>query len=187
MVSMKAKLLVAAVLAITGPAVAAGVPAAAMNKTITISFTATGTGTAPDGTSRPFSTAVTRVIYVSSAGRLFMRHTATGISNGNNRNGNGGRPSRQGEFDPGDTRAGKGSFNFQGDKLVGVIPYGGGARQIVATFDSGFSSCSASVIEGNAGSGGFTRKGPDGVVRKITSASTSGASCSIQIGNAFAQ
>lgn len=159
--------------------VALGAPAAAMNKTITISFTASGVGKTPDGQSHPFSTSVTRTIYVSSAGRLFMRHKATANTKG--------QPSRGGDFDPTDTRTGKGSFSFQGDRLVGVIPYAGGARQITATFDSGFSSCTASVIEGNAGSGSFMRKGPDGIVREISNATTSGVSCSIQSGNAFAQ
>jgi hypothetical protein len=160
------------------PAVAA-VPSAAMNKTITISFTAGGTAKDPDGRTHPFSTSVTRTVYVSSAGRLFMRHTATANTKGHE--------SRGGDFDPSDTRAGKGSFSFQGDRLVGVIPYAGGARQITATFDGSFSSCTASVIEGNAGSGSFMRKGPDGVVREISNATTSGVSCSIQSGNAFAQ
>jgi hypothetical protein len=165
---------------LAGSASAAGVPAAAMNKTITISFTASGTGTTPDGKTSPFTTSVTRMVYVSSAGRLFMRHTATANTKG--------RPTRGGDFDPAAQGAGKGgSFNFQGDKLVGVLPYEGGARQISATFDAGFSSCTATVIEGNAGSGSFRRKGPDGIVREISNASTSGVTCSIQSGNAFAQ
>ena len=126
---------------------AAGVPAAATNKTITISFTASGTAKEPDGRTHAFNTSVTRVVYISSAGRLFMRHTAT------SRAGTAG-----GDFDPAAQSAGKGgSFSFQGDKLVGVLPYAGGARQITATFDTGFSSCSASVIEGNSGSGSFMR------------------------------
>jgi hypothetical protein len=161
------------------PAWAAGAPAAAMNKTITISFTASGSAKGPDGDTKPFSTSVARIIYVSSAGRLFMRHTATANTKG--------RPTRGGDFDPNDTRAGKGSFSFQGDKLVGVIPYAGGARQITASFDGSFSSCTASVIEGNAGSGSFKRKGPDGIVREISNATTSAPSCSIQSGNTFAQ
>ena len=165
---------------VAGPAAAAGVPAAAMNKTITISFTTSGTGTTPDGKTSPFTTSVTRMVYVSSAGRLFMRHTATANTKG--------RPTRGGDFDPAAQSTGKGgSFSFQGDKLVGVIPYAGGARQISATFDAGFSSCTASVIEGNAGSGSFKRKGPDGIVREISNATASAPSCSIQSGNAFAQ
>jgi hypothetical protein len=174
---MRLLAVVALIALVAGAAAAAGVPAAAMNKTITISFTASGVGKTPDGQSKPFSTSVTRMIYVSTAGRLFMRHTATA---------NQGRASRGGDFDPSDLRAGKGSFNFQGGKLVGVIPYAGGARQIAATFDSGFSSCTASVIEGNAGTGSFKREGPDGVVREITNATASAPSCSIQSGNAFA-
>jgi len=160
---------------LSAPSLAASAPAAALNKTITISFTATGMAKSPEGQSKGFSTSVTRVVYVSSAGRLFMRHTASN-----------GRASRGGDFDPNDARQGKGSFHFEGSKLVGVIPYGTGARKITATFDSGFSSCTASVIEGHS-NGVIQRKGPNGVMYEITSASTSSPSCSIQTGNAFAE
>jgi hypothetical protein len=153
---------------------AASVPAAAMNKTITISFTATGNATSPDGQTKGFNTSVVRTIYVSGQGRLFMRHS-----------GSNGRASRSGEFAPGDARAGTSSFHFQGNRLVGVIPYAMGARQITATFDSGFSSCTASIIEGHA-AGVIQRKGPNGVMYKITGASTTAPSCSIRSGNAFA-
>src|SRR5215472_11131462 len=103
---------------------------------MTISFLASGVGKTPDGQYKPFNTSVTRMIYVSSAGRLFMRHTASA-----------GRHTRGGEFDPDAQSEGKGgTFSFQGNKLVGVLPYAGGARQISATFDAGFSSCTASVI-----------------------------------------
>ena len=162
----------AVLLGLSAPAIAA--PAEALNKTITISFTATGMSKGPDGQTKGFSTSVARVVYVSSQGRLFMKHTATL-----------GRNSRGGEFDPNDARQGKGSFQFQGNKLVGVIPYGTGARQITATFDAGFSSCTATVIEGHSG-GVIRRKGPNGIMYEITNASTSSPSCSIQSGNAFA-
>lgn len=158
----------------TAPAFAGGVPAQAMDKTITISFSASGMMKSPDGQTKGFNTRVSRVIYVSSAGRLFMRHTASA-----------GRNTRGGDFDPNDSRTGKGSFSFQGNKLVGVIPYATGARQITATFDSGFSSCTANVIEGGSG-GVIRRKGPDGVMHEITGGTTSSPSCSIQSGNAFA-
>jgi hypothetical protein len=160
---------------LSGPAFAAGVPAQAMNKTITISFSATGNAKSPDGQVKGFSTQVSRMIYVSSAGRLFMRHIARQGSN-----------SRGGDFDPNDARSGKGSFNFQGNRLVGVIPYSAGARQITATFDPSFSSCTVSVIEGHSGGGIIRRKGPNGMMYEISSASTTSPSCSIQGGNAFA-
>lgn len=160
----------------SAPAFAAGgVPAAALNKTITISFNATGMAKGADGQEKGFSTQVVRIIYVSSEGRLFMRHRATL-----------GKNSRGGDFDPSDTRTGKGSFNFHGNTLTGVIPYAAGARQISATFDAGFSSCTASVIEGHASGGVIRRKGPNGAMHDITSGSTSSPSCSVQSGNAFA-
>ena len=129
----------------------------------------------PDGQEKGFNTQVVRIIYVSSEGRLFMRHTATL-----------GKNSRGGDFDPNDTRSGKGSFNFQGNRLVGIIPYRAGARQITATFDSGFSSCTASVIEGHSSGGTIRRKGPNGVMYEVSSGTTSSPSCSIRSGNAFA-
>ncbi len=153
----------------------AGVPAEAMNKTITVSFNASGMAKGADGREKGFSTQVVRIIYVSTEGRLFMRHRATGPRN-----------SRGGDFDPNDSRTGKGSFNFQGNKLVGVIPYAAGARQITVVFDSGFSSCTASVIEGRGSGGIIRRKGPDGAMREISSGTTSSPSCSIRSGNAFA-
>jgi len=157
------------------PATAASVPAAAMNKTITISFTATGNAKDANGQTKGFNTSVTRVIYVSSAGRLFMRHTASN-----------GRARRGGDFTPDDPRSGKGSFHFEGNRLVGVIPYSIGARQMTVSFDAGFSSCTASIIEGHTAGGAIQRKGPNGVMYEITSATTSSPSCSIQSGNAFA-
>jgi hypothetical protein len=169
----------AMLVALVGSPALAEVPAAALNKTITISFTATGTAKRPDGTTTPFNTSVTRTVYISTVGRLFMRHTASNAKL---------QATRGGDFDPAAQSAGKGgSFNFQGNKLVGVLPYAGGARQISVTFDANFSSCTASVIEGNAGSGSFKRKAPDGKVYEISNASTTGVSCSIQSGNAFAQ
>ena len=135
--------------------------------------TSSGMSKGPDGQSKGFNTQVSRIIYISSAGRLFMRHQAT------NRSG-----SRGGDFDPNDTRQGKGNFQFQGNKLVGVIPYAAGARQIVVSFDGGFSSCTASIIEGHSG-GVIKRKGPNGAMYEISGGSTTAPSCSIQSGNAF--
>jgi len=161
---------VLSVVLLAAPALAA--PPQLLDKTITVSFTATGIAKSPEGVQKGFNTHVSRIIYVSSAGRLFMRHRAT----------NPRGQSRGGDFGPGD---GGGSFSFQGNRLVGVLPYGTGARQITVTFDPGGSSCSASVIEGGSG-GVIRRKGPDGIMYEITGATTSAVSCAIQSGNAFA-
>lgn len=146
-------------------------PAGVLNKTITISFATTGMAKAPDGKSHGFTTKVSRIIYVSSAGRLFSRFRAT------NRGGD-----RSGEIAPGQ---GKGNFSFQGDKLVGVVPYEVGARQVTITFDTGYSSCSVNVIEGHTG-GVIRRKAPNDVMYELSGVTTTSPSCSIQSGNAFA-
>jgi hypothetical protein len=166
---------------VAGYASAEGVPAAAMNKTITISFVATGNATNADGETHPFSTSHTRIIYVSSAGRLFMRHFAASM--GRRRQ---GMASRRGDFAPGDERPAQGHFQFQGNKLIGVIPWAMGARQFTISFDDGFTSCTLSIIDGHTPGGGIMRRGPSGVMHEITSAATSSYRCSIQSGNAFA-
>ena len=152
-------------------------PAGAYNKTITISYTSSGTRTDSLGKSAGYSTAVTRIIYVSSEGRLFMRHISTST--------NTGRRQRGGDFEPGGGRGG--SFAFQGNRLVGTITMAAGAIQMIATFDPGFTSCAATVVEGRTAGGTIRRKAPSGEMVEITSVSNSTPSCSIQSGNAFAR
>jgi hypothetical protein len=121
---------------------------------------------------------------VSSAGRLFMRHV---VSSAN------ARGSRSADRAPDDARSGRddssptrGIFQFQGDKLMGVFPYAMGARQVTVSFDAGFTSCTAGIIEGHTAGGVIRRKGPNGAIYEITSATTSSPRCSIQSGNGFA-
>src|SRR5262245_32617888 len=154
----------------------AAAPAAAYNKTITISFASSGTRINSLGQSAGFNTQVTRIIYVSSNGRLFMRHIATSMAKG--------RRARGGDYEPG---GGGGSFAFQGNRLVGTMTWAAGARQITATFDPGFTSCTATVIDGRTADGTIRRKAPSGEMVEVTSVSNSTPTCSIQIGNAFAQ
>jgi hypothetical protein len=61
---------------LAGPATAANVPAAAVNKTITISFVASGISREPGGQTHQFASAVSEIIYVSSAGLIFRRSVA---------------------------------------------------------------------------------------------------------------
>jgi len=157
---------------LSAPVFAGSVPPQVMNKTISVSFVATGESKAPGGLTRGFSTQVSVIIYVSSAGRLFFRKR---IANGHF--------SRGKDIAPGE---GRGSASFQGNRLIGVVPFEAGARQVTVTFDPGFTSCTASIIEGHGSGGVIRRRGPDGAMYEVTSASTSSPSCSIQSGNAFA-
>jgi hypothetical protein len=56
----------------------------------------------------------------------------------------------------------------------------------VATFDSSYSSCTVVVMVGKENGGLIKRQGFDGVVREVLLVEISGANCSIQNGNAFA-
>jgi hypothetical protein len=165
---------------LAGPATAANVPAAARNKTITISFITMGNAKNSDGQTHAFSNAISRIIYVSSTGRLFLRKVSTSAD---------GRASRTRDIAPDDPRSGpdnRGNVQFQGNKLLWVFPYAMGARQITVSFDGGFTSCTASIIEGHAAGGIIKRIGADGVTYEMTSVTTSSPRCSIQVGNAFA-
>jgi len=169
---MRLRHLVAATVAATlvAPAFAGGVPSQVMNNTITISFATSGMDKSPGGKSHGFSVAVYHTIYVSSAGRLFRCYRATT-----------GRYSTGGDFAPG---AAGGSFSFQRNRLVGIIPWATGARQIIVTFDSSFSSCPASTIEGRL-AGVIRRQGIDRKVYEVSEVTSSKPICSIQSGNAF--
>jgi hypothetical protein len=165
------------------PAAAAGAPAAALNKTVTLSWSTSGTARRADGTPVSFSNLNTRVIYISSTGRTFLRMQVRGGRAG--RPAGGGGPTRQAELGPGESYPRGGNVSLQGNKLVGVEAFASGARQFVATFDDAFSSCSLSVIDAKAGNAKIRRKGPDGAMYELDSVSTGSPTCSIQSGNAF--
>jgi hypothetical protein len=160
--------------AMMGATSAFGAPAGLLDKTITMSWSTSGSGTRADGTNVSFSNLNTRVVYVSSAGRTFLRKEVRGR-----------KASRGADFGPGEGGS-KGSVRLEGNRLVGAEAFVSGARQYIATFDAGFSSCTLSVIDAKAGGAKIQRKGPDGAMYVIDSVSSGSPSCSIQGGNAFA-
>jgi hypothetical protein len=121
-------LMVSAVLA------AGGAPEQLRNKTVTMSWTTSGTATPADGKSFNFTNVQTRIVYVSGAGRPFLRAQVRGAPH-----------SRSGERGPDDTS--RGSVHFEGNRLIGVETFQSGARQFIATFSDGFSSCRLAIID----------------------------------------
>lgn len=160
--------------AMMGASSALGAPAGLLDKTVTMSWSSSGSGTRADGTQRSFSNLNTRVVYISSAGRTFLRMEVRGR-----------KAARGADVGPGEGGS-RGSVRLEGNRLVGAETFASGARQYIATFDSGFSSCTLSVIDAKAGGSKIQRKGPDGAMYVIDSVSTGSPSCSIQSGNAFA-
>lgn len=156
---------------------ASNAPQAALNKTVTLLWAISGSGKSVDGAPVHFNNAIALTIYVSSAGRVFLKKRVTSLR---------GRASREISKAPGESGAHPGSVRFEGSKMVGVQTWASGALQYTATFDAGFSSCSLSVIDAKGAGGKIMRKGPDGRMYVIDSTSIGSPSCSVQSGNAFA-
>lgn len=161
-------------LLVADPAIAAGAPAGLLNKTVTMSWSTSGTGIRADGKNVSYSNVNTRLVYISAAGRPFLRASVSGQ-----------KSTLQGEFGPGQG-GGSRSVSIQGDKLVGTEAFASGARQFIATFDGSFASCSLQIVDAKQGGANIKRKGPDGAMYEITSVTTGSPTCSIRDGNAFA-
>ena len=160
--------------AVFGIAPAMAAPQGILDKTVTVSWTTSGTAKRADGTGGSFANQNTRTIYISSAGRPFLRMQLRGRNN-----------SREGNLAP-DQASSKGGVSFQGNLLVGTETFMSGARQYRVTFDPSFSTCTVQVIDAKSGGTNIMRKGADGAMYEITSVSTGSPACSIQSGNAFA-
>lgn len=173
MISARVFLLLFAAVVFSKQALAAGVPEQLRNKTIAMHWGTSGMGKDESGGTRTFSNINSRNVYVSSAGRTFLRKqtTSTGA----------GRIGRGGEFGPGEGSGG--SVRIEGNRLIGVESFMNGARQYIATFDASFSSCTLVVIDAKAGNASASRRGPDGALYELSSITTSSPSCSIQNGN----
>jgi hypothetical protein len=169
-----------AALALAGTAgTALAAPAQLLNKTIQFGWSTEVVQRGPDGqVVRPRIDA-SRTVYVSSAGRLFMRTTRANQKLG---------LKKGGDYAPGAStnKAGEATgLRFAGNNLVGNVAFPQGAAQVTVSFDASFSSCSLNIVYGREG-GGMRRRGLDGKMYEIQSTSVSGQSCSVRAGNPFA-
>ncbi len=156
----------------------AAAPQQLYNKTIQINWTAQITEHGADGKTMTPQLSASRTIYVSSAGRLFVRASRTNVRSGQ---------SQGNDLAPGATRTNAGEargMRFEGNKLIAVVAFPQGAGQMVATFDASYASCNVDVVYGRE-AGGMRRQGVNGVMYTIDSISVSGQSCSIREGNPF--
>jgi hypothetical protein len=166
----------AAGLAIAAATSAAAAPPQLYNKTITIAWSETVMERDDKGRTTTPRIDTIRTVYVSSAGRLFIK----GSRSMKNRSFEGGNKQ---EIGPGSGNAG--ALAFQGNQLVGTAEFQGAARRVTVSFDPGFSSCTVSVIYGKI-SGTHRWKGFDGVMREVQAINVGATSCSIAAGNALA-
>jgi hypothetical protein len=143
------------------------------NKSITIFWgETTSNKRVSDGKMVASDGKLTRVIYVSSAGRVFIR-VAGGNSGGSN---------HSFEVSP---DAAKGRTDFHGSELTYYSVNQAVVRRISVAFDAAFSGCSASITAGKNGSSpkwiGF-----DDAEYYLLAINVGAVSCSIREGNAFA-
>jgi hypothetical protein len=163
--------------------VAGAAPAQLYGKSVVISVSetrasrpVTGGPTTSSSSSSQFS------VYISEAGRPFVRSDRTLTSR---------RGTEQKAIDsaPG-SKIGvsvSSGVEFSGNSMVLTMRMVSGARRITVTFDGGFSSCSATVLNAREGDKPMVIKNRyTGVDREVTSIQSSVTGCSIKAGNVFA-
>ena len=147
-------------------------PSQLLNKTISITTTVTIPAQGSDGTISTRQRTVSRLVYVSSQGRLFVKISQRAR-----------RAATEKEIGPGDG----GSWRFEGNKLVATRGLISGANQLTVSFDPSFQSCSADLVIGSETGKPRVWKALNGeTLTAAGKAVVSGVSCSIQEGNAFA-
>ena len=155
---------------------ASAAPAQLYNKSVKLAWIVSASGRGPDGKTSTAQIENTRTVYVSGAGRLFIRGAGSF-------RGRGPQLGRQKEIAPGGGSAG--TLAFQGNQLVGTAQFEGAAQRVVVSFDPGFTSCNASVVIGKL-PGTAKWVAYDNVTYEILSANVGTVSCSISEGNALA-
>jgi hypothetical protein len=152
-------------------------PRQLQNKTITASWLVEYALLTPGGAVLKRVVRSQRVIYVSSAGRIFVKQTYDAP---------GGAGSAEMAPDEKTPSGGARDVRFQGDKIVAMaVLQGGAAGRMVISFDQRFSTCSVEAVIGNSGPGP-ARIQRRGVSFEVQSTRISGQSCSLRDGNVFA-
>ena len=177
-------LLIYGIVSVSAPASAGPAPKQLYNKSVVIHWVESVLQKAPDGSSRNPQINSQRTVYVSSAGRLFIK----GTRSINNRYFQGGNKTERGpDGSSSGTGGAQGGFTFEGSQLIGTAVFDGGARRVAVSFDPNFSSCTANVVYGKSGNANQKWKGFDGVTYELISVSVGAVGCSIKDGNPFAE
>jgi hypothetical protein len=152
---------------------ASAAPQGMLNKTVKVSFEISVPARNSAGQSIGARRSVQKLMYVSTAGRVFVRNARQG-----------GGSVATNEIAPG---AVDGAPRIVGDTIVGTLGLISGATRLVVSFDGSFSSCTASLIVGGESGRAITWKSVRGDVLTATGPMVvSTPSCSVQSGNAFA-
>ena len=158
---------------ISGAAQAAALPPQALGKTVTFTYTASIPTKLPNGSIKTTSRTETRTIYISSAGRMFMRNSRH----------NSASASETIEQGPDKT---SGSLRYADGAIIGTVMLVSGAYQFTIRLDPSFQSCNATMIFGSsAGEGRRKWKSVDGQMLEAAGKGSVSTSCSVAAGNSL--
>ncbi|OQW58240.1 MAG: hypothetical protein A4S14_07850 [Proteobacteria bacterium SG_bin9] len=159
----------------TATPASAQAPKQLYNKSVFVGMSVSIPARGTDGSSADRPRSVQRVIYISSAGRVFAKVTRAV-----------GKNQQQKERGPEDTGGG-GGLRFVGNRLTGVLQFQSGASLMNIDFDPSFQSCTVNVIVGRDSGKPIVFKGLNGITYTSTGPPVvGGQSCSIRDGNALA-
>jgi hypothetical protein len=159
-----------------GVEIAAAAPAQLFNKTIVISWARDLVEKRDDGKIVYVHRTDTRQIYVSSAGRLFVRSSAQA---------NGRQQTMDVEPDNNSTLEGPRDGHFEGNQLIVTRARYSGASRVTIDFDRQFTSCAMKFILGRENGAPVLVRGISGTIREIISNTVTSSLCEIQDGNLF--
>jgi len=165
------------------PVAAHAAPSQLYGKSVTVKWSETRNQRAvgQEPAFHPVSLPFTMTVYISSEGHIFRRISAI-TPNGRQS----GAKDRVGAS--GSSANGSFAVQFQGNAMVASGSNGGFGLHVQATFDSGFSSCTAQVI-GAKQSGSksvMLRSIASGATIEVESVSAGSAGCAVGQGNPFA-
>jgi hypothetical protein len=137
-----------------------------------------------DQRTRSIGRAVQVHIYISTAGRPFVRTVQGGAPSGVPVGRSGGSGETR-EITPGDS-ASNDRVNFEGHSVVLYTQFQSGARRIAIDVDAAGTNCKATVVHGRERGQNIVRT--TGVGRaEVISTEVAAVSCSIREGNVFGQ
>lgn len=162
---------------LSAAALAANAPVQLRNKTIIAAWAAQRTVMTPKGERQAPPFAQQRTIYVSNAGRVFVKSSVQTLAG-----------TKEAELAPGDATAKGGAreVEFVGEKLIAIAQRGSGAGRMVITFGPGYSTCSVDLTFGRPNGAPIMFRNARGVMVELLKVSYSGQRCSVHDGNAFA-
>jgi hypothetical protein len=159
----------------------AAAPPQLRNKNVTVNVGLQILQRMADGRTVAPQVQVQYVIYVSKAGRAFVRGTRS-IN----------LPSfsaaRKQEVAPGQNPSGDAEtreMRFESGKLVGSWAFISGAARAVVSFDSTYANCNANVVFGKAGGAPIKWRGFDGQQLEVQSVNVTSQTCTVRDGNPF--